>query len=574
MRKDKVRGITEWVLPTQKKEVELVLYDKKNLTEVKRYPMEPVRGEHLVSLAIPEKEAKKYAYHYQCGDKVFADTKAKCFVKDGGFGKEAKLPCKCGMLTEEDFDWGESFRPELAYEDMVVYLAHVRGFTMHASSKVRGKGTFYGMQQKIPYLKELGITTVELQPIYEYDELDKLGKVNYWGYQQGYYYAPKAAYSYKADASVECKEMIKAFHDSGMEVVLQFYFPNEVSRMEILRILQYWSYYYQVDGFHLMGENIPVEELAKDVYLSSRKLWYYDFPVESVYPGKELSEKRVLAAYQDGYMYDMRRILKGDEGAVHTAVKRMTWNPAKIGTINFFTNYFGLTMWDNVSYERKHNEENGEENKDGNDYNGSWNCGVEGPSKKKQILALRKKQYKNAFALLMFSQGTPLFFMGDEFGNSQKGNNNPYCQDNEVAWLNWNDLNRNKELYQYVQELIAFRRDNKVFHMEKECMLMDYLSCGYPDVSFHGEEAYRPCWDYYSRQAGLLFCGDYVGEKGVLTYLAINMHWEEQRFAFPKLKKGSKIQCTFATEENIKVEKEGVLLPPRSICVCTIKRTV
>lgn len=573
MKKDKVRGITKLVLPTLKKDVELVLYEKKNLTEVKRIPMEQMPGEYLVSLEIPEKEMKKYAYHYQCGEESFPDRKAQCFVKDGSFGEKTKLPCKCGTLVQQEFDWGESRRPALAYEDMVVYLAHIRGFTMHASSKVRGRGTFYGMVQKIPYLKELGITTVELQPIYEYDEVDKNGKVNYWGYQEGYYYAPRAAYSYKADATVECKEMIKAFHENGMEVVLQFYFPGEVSRMEILNILQYWSYYYQVDGFHLMGENIPVEELARDVYLRSRKLWYYDFPVDALYPGKELPEKKVLASYQDGYMYDMRRLLKGDEGCIHTAIKRMTFLPSKMGNINFITNYFGFTMWDNVSYEQKHNENNGEKNKDGNDYNGSWNCGAEGSTKKKLIMNLRRKQYKNAFALLMFSQGTPLFFMGDEFGNSQKGNNNPYCQDNEIAWLNWNDLNRNKELYQYVKELIAFRKESGVFHMEKECMLMDYLSCGYPDLSFHGEEAYKPRWDYYSRQAGLLFSGDYVGKKGELTYLAINMHWEEQSFAYPKLKKGSEIRCVFATEEGVKVEKERILLPPRSICVCTIKRT-
>ena len=573
MRKDKVRGITEFILPTSAKDMELVFYNKKNLTEEKRVMMTKVPGENLAHLELPVKEAKRYAYHYQCGDKAFADEKAQCFVKSSGFGETSSVPCKLATVTEHSFDWGESVRPGLPYEEMVVYLAHLRGFTMHTSSKVRGRGTFYGMMQKIPYLKELGITTVELQPIYEYDELDKKGKVNYWGYQQGYYYAPKAAYSYKADAVLECKEMIKAFHEQGMEVILQFYFPNEVSRLEILNILQYWSYYYQVDGFHLMGENIPVEELAKDVYLSSRKLWYYDFPVEVLYAGKDLPEKRTLAAYQDSYMYDMRRLLKGDEGCIYNAVKRMTSNSSKEGTINFITNYFGFTMWDAVSYERKHNEENGEDNKDGNDYNGTWNCGAEGTTKKKQILSLRKKQFKNAFALLMLSQGTPLFFMGDEFGNSQKGNNNPYCQDNEITWLNWNDLKRNIELYQYVKGLIDFRKNHRVFQMSKECMLMDYLSCGYPDLSFHGEEAYKPSWEYYSRQAGLLFCGDYAGEKGTLTYLAINMHWEERSFAFPKLKKGSEIQCVFATDEVCVAGKEQVKLLPRSICVCTIKRT-
>lgn len=573
MRKDKVSGMMEFLLPTALEEVELIFYDKKELTEVKTVMMEKVPGENLACAYLPEKEVKKYAYHYRYKGVNFPEEKARRYVKDGAFGEGKKLPCVAAAWGDVDFDWGESKRPELSYEDMVIYLAHVRGFTMHPSSKVRGKGTFYGMLQKIPYLKELGITTVELQPIYEYDELDKNGKVNYWGYQKGYYYAPRASYSYKADAVKEFKELVKAFHEQGMEVVLQFYFPAEVSRMEIPYILKYWSFTYQVDGFHLMGENLPVKELALDVYLSRRKLWYYDFPVGELYPGKEKPIKRALGSYQDAYMYDMRRLLKGDEGCVYNAIKRMTSNPKGQGVINFITNYFGLTMWDAVCYERKHNEENGEKNKDGNDYNGTWNCGAEGVTKKKQIVSLRKKQFKNAFALLMLSQGTPLFFMGDEFANSQKGNNNPYCQDNDTTWLNWNDQNRNKELYAYVKELIAFRRSMPVFHMEKECMMMDYLSCGYPDLSFHGEEAFRPNWDYYSRQAGLLYCGDYAGEKGTLVYLAINMHWEEQRFACPKIKKGKEITCVFTTDTNVRVDKEEIILPPRSICVCTIKRT-
>lgn len=573
MRRDKVCGMTEIVLPTIGDNVELVLYDKKTLAEVKRVKMERVPGENLVHVSFPEKEMKRYAYHYRSNGVDFPEERAEQYVKDGEFGAPGVAPCPLACLADHSFHWGESMRPELPYEDVIVYLAHVRGFTMHASSKVRGKGTFYGMQQKIPYLKELGITTVELQPVYEYEELDKEGKVNYWGYQKGYYYAPRASYSYKNDVVREFKELVKAFHEQGMEVILQFYFPAEVPRMEIPAILKYWSFTYQVDGFHLMGDNIPVGELAADVYLSRRKLWYYDFPVNELYPGKDKPEKRVLASYQDGYMYDVRRLLKGDEGCVYNAVKRMNYNPKAQGVINFVTNYFGLTMWDAVCFERKHNEENGENNKDGNDYNGTWNCGVEGATKKKQIVALRKKQFKNAFALLMLSQGTPLFFMGDEFGNSQRGNNNPYCQDNETTWLNWNDMQRNKELYGYVKELIAFRKSMPVFHMEKECMMMDYLSCGYPDLSYHGEEAFKPCWDYYSRQAGLLYCGDYAGEKGSLVYLAINMHWEEQRFACPKLKKGKEITCVFTTDEDIKSDKEQIVLPPRSICVCTIKRT-
>jgi glycogen operon protein len=254
-------------------------------------------------------------------------------------------------------------------------------------------------------------------------------------------------------------------------------------------------------------------------------------------------------------MYDMRRLLKGDEGMLYEVMKHMRINPSTNGVINYITNYYGFTMADLFSYDRKYNEANGEDNKDGVDYNFSWNCGAEGSTRKKQVLALREKQIRNAFILLMLSQGTPFFYMGDEFGNSQKGNNNPYCQDNEITWLNWKDLNKNKEIYSFVKELISLRKNTGVFHLPKECMIMDYKSCGCPDISYHGEEAWKPSWEHYSRQIGFMLCGDYAeGCEGKYYFVAVNMHWEDHEFALPKLPKKKvwkKLMTTSAKEVSV-----------------------
>ena len=193
-----------------------------------------------------------------------------------------------------------------------------------------------------------------------------------------------------------------------------------------------------------------------------------------------------LAEYNDGFLVDMRRALKGDEDEMNHLIFRSRRNPADFGVINYMANTNGFTLMDMVSYDTKHNEANGEGNQDGNSYNYSWNCGVEGHTRRKKIVELRRKQIRNAALMLFLSQGTPLLLAGDEFGNSKDGNNNSYCQDNEVSWLNWNLLKTNRDIYEFTKAVIAFRKSHPVFHMAGEPKIMDYLSCGRPDVSYHG----------------------------------------------------------------------------------------
>lgn len=195
-----------------------------------------------------------------------------------------------------------------------------------------------------------------------------------------------------------------------------------------------------------------------------------------------------------------------------------------------------------VTYDRKHNEENGEDNQDGTDYNCSWNCGVEGKSRRKNITGLRLKQMKNALSLVILSQGTPLIYSGDEFGNTQDGNNNPYCQDNAVAWIKWNRTESGNELLQYTKMLIKLRKSHPILHSPMPLKGMDYLSCGYPDISYHGRDAWRPDIGPVSRSVGVMYCGYYGNVNGhkddAFLYIGINLHWSAYYFGLPQLPKG------------------------------------
>ena len=568
----------------------IILFDKKTGRKLQKVSFQ--KGERMGNvyyMFIPNVNISNISYLFFEGDNLIPDYQGKLFTKKGHYGKRrAEVDLKAQFLTKE-FHWNGDENPRILYENCICYCMHVRGFTKHTSSKVTYKGTYKGIIEKIDYLKQLGITTIELQPTYEFLEMPKENeletdyphsqmlesqdKVNYWGYKKGFYYAPKAHYAAGDDASYEFKEMVRALHANGIEVIMQFYFPAETLRQEIPEILRFWVMEYHVDGFHLMGEDLSINMLAADPALVDTKMWYYNFDVNTIYDTNEEPCYRNLATYTDDYMYDMRCFLKGDEDKLESVLYHMRTNPTQTGRIHYLTNYNGFTLMDLVSYDRKHNELNGEENYDGVEYNHSWNCGVEGASRKKQITLLRYRQIKNALSLLFLSQTTPLLFMGDEFGNSQKGNNNPYCQDNNITWLNWTDLDKNREIYDFTAKLISFRQEYKILQQRKELRLMDYLACGYPDLSYHGGEAWRPSLAYYNRHIGIMYCGMYDLEKtseDYFLYVAFNMHWESHEFAMPKLPKGMKWEVYLQTNEISKTSSNEV--PPRSVVVFISKK--
>lgn len=560
----------------------ILLYDRDTDRLVRRIPFtEENRVGYVYCRNVKDVDVDTCTYLFYEAERLVADERGRAFPKRVSYGKEWKTEDrKAGFLTE-GFDWTGDIFPRIPYHQALVYCMHVRGFTKHVSSQVAHRGTFAGIQEKIPYLKEIGVTTIELQPAYEFEEMpaaeDTLpivsygevlpgggsggrNRLNYWGYTKGFYYAPKAAYAAAGDGVREFKELVKALHESGMELVMQFYFPEEVRRSEILEILCYWVLEYHVDGFHLLGENLPVDMLAAEEVLADTKLWYNRFDTDWIY-GREEPLYPHVAEYNEAWYYDMRKFLKGDGDMLGSVLYHMRHIPRKAGTIHYLTNYFGFTLADMVSYDYKHNEANGEDNKDGSDYNCSWNCGEEGMTRKRGIKALRLKQMKNAMCLLLLSQSTPLIFMGDEFGNSQKGNNNPYCQDNPVSWLDWSGIRKNAKLHEFWKMLIAFRRKNPILHPARELRLTDYIACGYPDLSYHGKYAWRVQTEGNVRHIGIMLCGKYAKSGGpgedAFLYIAMNMHWESRELAFPKLPRGMKWEFVFSTESESGQEKEA-----------------
>lgn len=482
----------------------------------------------------------KMEYSYESDGAEVTDSFGSCFTGGERFGDLANAAApRRSRIYDSRFDWGQDKKPEIPYEDCIFYRLHPRGFTMHSSSRVREKGTFAGIIKKLPYLKELGITSVEVAIPVEFEET--AGRINYWGYGPSRLFAPKASYCYGSvkEPEKEFKQLVKEFHANGMELLMELYFAAGTPVSLMLDCLRYWVIEYHVDGFRLSGE-APSEAAAGDPVLKRTKLLANSWDGLSVSrrPYQETRQERFLAEYNDGFLADMRKFLKGDEGQISGAVFRIKRNSNAYGIINYMANTNGFNLNDMVCYEQKHNEANGEDNKDGSDCNFTWNCGAEGKTRKQTVQKLRRRQLKNAAVMLFLSQGTPLLLAGDEFLHTKGGNNNSYCQDNEVSWLNWNGMKANRWFYEFVRYMIGFRKKHPVFHAPAEYAMMDTKAAGLPDLSVHGVKAWRLETEPCKRQLGMLYCGAY-GEDSDF-YVAYNMHWEPQEFALPRIGKSKR----------------------------------
>lgn len=502
-------------------------------------------------------------YCYRMDGRLMEDAYGKQFIGREVWGDEENWKKVLhAAVSEAEYDWEGDRPPQIPYEQCIIYRLHPRGFTRHASSKVKAKGTFAGIIEKIPYLQELGINVVELLPSVEFQEVmlkeeyawdpkkkeeKPNGRLNYWGFVPGLSFASKASYASKKEKHPgwEFKDLVKALHRAGMELIMDMFFDGREPDMQVLEALRFWAGECHVDGFHLIGF-VPARLLASDPYLSRVKLFYQSWE------GIPVGRHRHLAEYNDGFANAMRQFLKGDENQLNTVISNTRRNPGGFGVVNYIANTNGFTMMDNVCYDTKHNEANGENNQDGTDYNYSWNCGVEGPCRKKKVMDMRSKQIRNSWLLTFLCQGTPLILAGDEFGNSKNGNNNAYCQDNEISWLNWSQAKSNRDILEFARAVIRFRKKHPVFHMEKEPKGLDYLSCGMPDVSYHGTKAWRPEFEHFRRQLGIMYCGKYAktetGEDDDYFFVAYNMHWEPHEFSLPNLPKGMLWHVAFDTD--------------------------
>ena len=543
------------------------------------------------------------------GDKTLFDPYGRALARpkvyDRGAacrpGDNGAAALKSVVVDARDYDW-EGDRPiQRRYENTVVYELHVGGFTKHPSSGVspEKRGTFAGVIEKIPYLLDLGVTAVELMPVFEFDEQDApAGKTNYWGYSPLSYFMPHRAYSSRKDALGplhEFRDMVKALHRAGIEVILDVVynhtaegdqngptlsyrgFDNEayymlapdpryymnitgcgntlnsnhaVARRLVLDSLRYWVKAMHVDGFRFDlasiltrdGSGRPEPEppvlldIESDPVLASCKLIAEAWDPGGLYQVGSFVGDSWLE-WNGRFRDDVRAFLKGDAGMVPKISERLLGSPDLFAhenrepeeSVNFVSCHDGFTLNDAVSYDGKHNEANGEGNRDGSDDNRSWNHGVEGPGGDPAVEALRNRQVKNALALLMLSAGTPMLLMGDEGRRTQRGNNNAYAQDNEISWLDWDLLRRHADVQRFVKLLVEARLHLHLPKGEASCTLNELLSAA--RVDWHGLRLFDPRWEDKESRMLAATVHDPAGKFSL--HAMFNAHWEPHEFELP-----------------------------------------
>lgn len=512
-------------------------------------------------------------------------------------------------VVKSSFDWGNIKQLEQPFEDLVIYETHVRGYTKDKSSGVSAPGTFAGLKDKIPYLKDLGINAVELMPIFEFDEMESARVVdgvqlyNYWGYNTISFFAPNTSYAFNEEHNHEgdeLKSLIKALKENGIEVILDVVFNhtaegNEmgpcfsfkgidnnvyymltpdahyynfsgcgnvmncnhpVVRSFIIDCLRHWAIEYRVDGFRfdlasILGRdqngapmaNPPIlESLAFDPVLGKMKLIAEAWDAGGLYQVGSFPSWNRWAEWNGRYRDDMRSFLKGDDGMAGNAITRITgsrdlYSPESRGhkaSVNFMTCHDGFTLYDLYSYNEKHNEKNGWNNTDGDNNGHSWNCGAEGETDDPNVNGLRRRLIKNAFAALLCSRGPAMFFAGDEFCNTQFGNNNAYCQDNIISWLDWSRLEEFKEIHDFVRHMIQFRKEHPILRK-----MTKPSSCQFPEISVHNGTPFNASTDYKTKLIGIMYAGrNEEDTEDDIVFYCMNAYWEPLVMQLPVLPNG------------------------------------
>lgn len=512
-------------------------------------------------------------------------------------------------VVKSSFDWGNIKQLEQPFEDLVIYETHVRGYTKDKSSGVSAPGTFAGLKDKIPYLKDLGINAVELMPIFEFDEMESARVVdgvqlyNYWGYNTVSFFAPNTSYAFNEEHNHEgdeLKSLIKALKENGIEVILDVVFNhtaegNEmgpcfsfkgidnnvyymltpdahyynfsgcgnvmncnhpVVRSFIIDCLRHWAIEYRVDGFRfdlasILGRdqngapmaNPPIlESLAFDPVLGKMKLIAEAWDAGGLYQVGSFPSWNRWAEWNGRYRDDMRSFLKGDDGMAGNAITRITgsrdlYSPESRGhkaSVNFMTCHDGFTLYDLYSYNEKHNEKNGWNNTDGDNNGHSWNCGADGETDDPNVNGLRRRLIKNAFAALLCSRGPAMFFAGDEFCNTQFGNNNAYCQDNIISWLDWSRLEEFKEIHDFVRHMIQFRKEHPILRK-----MTKPSSCQFPEISVHNGTPFNASTDYKTKLIGIMYAGrNEEDTEDDIVFYCMNAYWEPLVMQLPVLPNG------------------------------------
>ena len=573
------------------------------------YDIKPDEFEYAFSFDGPYEPAKGLLFN---GENVLLDPYSRAVTgqrkwgekPDGGKDFEYRA-----RVVKSSFDWGNIKQLEQPFEDLVIYETHVRGYTKDKSSGVSAPGTFAGLKDKIPYLKDLGINAVELMPIFEFDEMESARVVdgvqlyNYWGYNTVSFFAPNTSYAFNEEHNHEgdeLKSLIKALKENGIEVILDVVFNhtaegNEmgpcfsfkgidnnvyymltpdahyynfsgcgnvmncnhpVVRSFIIDCLRHWAIEYRVDGFRfdlasILGRdqngapmaNPPIlESLAFDPVLGKMKLIAEAWDAGGLYQVGSFPSWNRWAEWNGRYRDDMRSFLKGDDGMAGNAITRITgsrdlYSPESRGhkaSVNFMTCHDGFTLYDLYSYNEKHNEKNGWNNTDGDNNGHSWNCGAEGETDDPNVNGLRRRLIKNAFAALLCSRGPAMFFAGDEFCNTQFGNNNAYCQDNIISWLDWSRLEEFKEIHDFVRHMIQFRKEHPILRK-----MTKPSSCQFPEISVHNGTPFNASTDYKTKLIGIMYAGrNEEDTEDDIVFYCMNAYWEPLVMQLPVLPNG------------------------------------
>lgn len=573
------------------------------------FDIKPDEFEYAFSFDGPYEPAKGLLFN---GENVLLDPYSRAVTGQRKWGEKPEGGKDFeyrARVVKSSFDWGNIKQLEQPFEDLVIYETHVRGYTKDKSSGVSAPGTFAGLKDKIPYLKDLGINAVELMPIFEFDEMESARVVdgvqlyNYWGYNTVSFFAPNTSYAFNEEHNHEgdeLKSLIKALKENGIEVILDVVFNhtaegNEmgpcfsfkgidnnvyymltpdahyynfsgcgnvmncnhpVVRNFIIDCLRHWAIEYRVDGFRfdlasILGRdqngapmaNPPIlESLAFDPVLGKMKLIAEAWDAGGLYQVGSFPSWNRWAEWNGRYRDDMRSFLKGDDGMAGNAITRITgsrdlYSPESRGhkaSVNFLTCHDGFTLYDLYSYNEKHNEKNGWNNTDGDNNGHSWNCGAEGETDDPNVNGLRRRLIKNAFAALLCSRGPAMFFAGDEFCNTQFGNNNAYCQDNIISWLDWSRLEEFKEIHDFVRHMIQFRKEHPILRK-----MTKPSSCQFPEISVHNGTPFNASTDYKTKLIGIMYAGrNEEDTEDDIVFYCMNAYWEPLVMQLPVLPNG------------------------------------
>lgn len=540
---------------------------------------------------------------------------------DESFSKENSGVCSCKSIVVDDknYDWEKIKNPRIKFNDTIIYEMHVRLFTMNPNSGVKDRGTFKGIIEKLDYLKNLGVTSLELMPIFEFNPDSNTNKnpitgeklKDIWGYNPLNFFAVTGNYTTGlrlGEQVFEFKDFVKEVHKKGMEIILDvvynhtgegnhygptisfrgidneiYYILDEnkkfyanysgtgntlncshaVVKEMIIDSLRYWIKDMKVDGFRFdlaailgrdssgnwIGDLSLLKDIADDPIISGSKLIAEGWDAAGGYYVGEFPTG--WAEWNGKYRDTVRKFVRGDNGQVSDLATRIAGSPdlfKKNGrnptnSVNFITAHDGFTMWDLVSYNKKHNFLNGENNRDGINDNFSFNHGIEGETDDESILKLRKKQIKNFLVILMTSQGTPMLLMGDEFLRTQSGNNNAYCHDSELTWMDWSLEKKNEDMLKFYKKIIQFRKDHVCLRREHFFTGQDFTGDGIADVTWHGVKPYNPDFSFYSHTLAYMISGDdYFNQNHEIDndiYVALNSYTEALEFELPALKNKS-----------------------------------